>query len=524
MAFDVSFVYRIIDKYSAQLQKIHEKTEGFSKKVRGLGDRMAGLASRAGVAFSAVNAAVVALPVRAAIEFEQAVSDIDKAFDFDSVAARATFLDDLREMAPDLGLTSTEMAKLVFEAGKLGIASDDVLRFAEVSSMASTAFDGLPIEEAGQVIGDLKTRFGLAVDGVEGMLDAVNTLADNTNVNGGQILTVLGRMSGQFAALEFPPELAAGFSAFARQIAVSDELAASGMNMFLRQLDQAALAADPLGTITETLEELATLDIATRADVIKEIFGQEASGFVQGLVSNLDTLDSTLANVADSANFAGSMTGEFQNKSGTAAFAISQFWSELNNLQITMGETILPTVTEFIRKLSGVIDRVSKFAKANPEITKFSVVFAAVAAAIVPVVAGLGLVLAAVGPIGIAIGLVGAAFVAAWALAGDFCEGVKNIANAIIEAFQPVTDLIGGAFDAVSSFGAGFADFLGFGGGAEQTAAAATGNLTAQAANTNNVQLQGQIDINAAAPAQVREARITSNPPGNLGLNVGAAR
>ncbi len=523
MAFDVSFVYRIIDRYSSQLKAIGDKTERVSKKISGINAKVAssfgkvaggvgkvgrGIKRVSGFAAGAMAAVAVALikPIEHARALEAAISDVDKVFDFESASARTAFIKDLTGLASKLGRTKTEVANLAFEAGKLGIAQEDIARFVELSAKASTALDGLPIEESGQIIGNLANRFKLTTDEVEGMLGAINLLADGTTVNGGQILKVVGRMAGQFAALEIPPEVSSGLAAFARQFAETDELAASGMKMFLRQLDQVKLSQAPIETITDTLTGLADLEIGERIATIEEMFGLEASTFVQGLVANVDSLGSTMDIVADKTKNAASLQSEFNRKMGTSDQKITNAKNRLVDVSSTIGQAFLPALGVLSDKFIELAPRIEAFFTNNQDkITAFTQAFIDAG----PIISDV-------------FGFIMRVAERLFAIIGKIIDAIKFVANMsigkkAIEFAVSAGNFVGNSLDSL----------LGTNQQSEKAgglAAAGAGNLTVNAAQGNqSVSVNGTIGVEGRNGASVVDTRIKSDPPGALGFNVGMA-
>ncbi len=534
--FDVSFIYKIVDKFSRPSDIIQASANKTKRAVRGMGDaarraggafqrtgqKLRGMADLQNSAAAAAATFAIAMPTKRAMAFEQAVTNLDKALDFDSANSRSAFINDLRTMAPSLGLTSTNMANLAFEAAKLGIAQDEIAGFTKLAAQASVAFDGLAIEDAGQIIGDLKTRFGLATDGVGEMLDAINKLADNTNRSGGEILNVVGRLSGQFSSLKFPPELGAGLATFARQIATTDELASSGMKMFLRELDQAKLAAAPIETITETLRGLADMGIADRAFAIEDMFGKEAATFVSGMVDKIDTLGSTMGIVADKSNFLGSMQAEFARQAGTAGFKVQELKAGFDNLMVTIGERIIPILVRALAAIKPVVAAVGRFVENNPNIVKAGVAFVAVGTAVLGLAAGVGIIMGLVSPVGLLVaGVValGAGITAVW---GDMKAWLADVTG----PFKGLADIAGTFMGAIGGTAAKVGEFFGIGGQdptiADPDRTTPGGDLLSAAGQS--IGLNGSIGISVDGPGRVTESSLESDAGGDLGMNLGAVR
>lgn len=567
MAFDVSFVYRIVDRYSDKLDKIQRKTSRFNTGIRkagtlagqaiakgargfnAMGAKLRSIGTLANSAAAGMATLALSIPVNKAIAFETAVTDLDKAFTFGSLGERSAFIDNIKKLGPELGFTATRMSELAFEAGKLGIGAKDAGKFIELAAKASTALDGLPIEEAGQIVGDLKNKFRLGAEGVELLLDSVNTLADNTTANGGQILNVLSRMSSQFDALEFPPELAAGFSAFARQVSVSDELAASGLKQFTQKLVemglQAKLQADPLGTIQGVLAKIQNMAKGDQGSAIIDMFGLEAAPFVTAMVTKTDLLAKTLANVGDKANFAGSMQSEFNRKQQTTAFRIDQVKAKFDLLLVTVGEKLLPTFNRLLVAAQPILDKLVKFADENPRLVKMAVIFGLIAAAIIPIGVAIGAAMFGITALGTVIGGIFAAIsgvatalsvpvlavVAAIGLAVAgvvlFWDKFKALGAWLMDVFAPIFDTIGAGVEKIQGVVSKGLEFFGIGQEDPTISQAPAGqsgvDVAAQGAAVQRARIDGQIGIAVQGPGKVTESKMQSTAPGSLGMNVGMA-
>ena len=570
MAFNVSFIYQIIDKYSSKLRRIAASTQNFktvadrlskginrsfSRSIKGvdtLSHKLRGLANKQNIIASAGAAMALAFPINQAMSFETAIGNLDKKFEFGSFAARKDFIQQLGQMGSNIGFNATEMANLAFEAGKLNIPLSEIQDFVNLSAKASVALDGLGIEEAGQIIGDLKNKFSLGIDGVEGMLDAINILADNTTANGGQILNVTGRLSQSFSALKLPPELAAGFAAFSRQISESDELAASGFRQFINNLLEAGyqskLQADSIGAIGEVIKKINAIPAAKRGAAIIEQFGRENAPFVMQLADKFDLLKDTIGKVTDKTKVLGSMNAEFQRAQQNTANKLEIVKAKFNNLVITLGTKLLPTVNRILTALAPLVDKAIAWVDQNPKLAKWGAIIALAVPLVVAIGAGIGLVLAAVaplaaafgavvtvvsaigaamaavlGPVGAVIAAVAAVGAAIWAWGDD----IGGVIGAIRDKLAPFFEWVGGLWDGLGGAISYTADLLGLSGGPEAPtiteAPAGTGVATTALIERQGGRLDGSIGIAIDGPGKVKKAAMKSDQPGNLGFNVAGA-
>jgi TP901 family phage tail tape measure protein len=620
MSFSVSYNYKIIDKYSPKLKEIASMTRQFNGIVNGLSDdvnktssqlskmaskatgaakrlnninkgstgfmagvggalssaknKLDGFASSAGSLAGTIGGALALNKMKtSAFELEKSVVNLNKQFTFANDQALVDFQNKMAGVGSVIGQSKTEMNSLAFEAGKLGIPVEDVDKFAMLAGKVAVAFED-NLGNATGVLADMRTKLGLNNSQLESTLDVVNTLADNTSASGKDILQVVQRLSGTFKSLGVPPEVAASFSAIARQLQVTPELAASGMKMFIQGLQDtkkfapeigAALTTDFEGTIAKVIDKIRQIPVAARGATVQELFGKEATSFVLNLAKSTDVYTNTLKLAKDQTKVAGSMQREFERATTTAAFAQQQLKADIDNAWADIGTLLLPVMKELMTAARAVVTRVAEFAKANPGITKAAVGFLAVATALAPVAMVLSSVISifsflftvgskvfalfkmfsvvlpiitsigsAIGaffitPLGVVIGVIGGfvAGIAAITIAIDqLFFGGKNTAEMLdwlIDKFTTIknlaSDFASGALNSILSF-VGFGEAPSI----DNTLASNKGiggeSLTVNKQSKVNANLQGSVVVSAVGGASVKSADFSSNLPGNLGSNI----
>lgn len=547
--YNVSFIYRIIDKYSKPLRRIAQQTTGFQKtvgkvgfglgkrlgqSVRGLdslGKKLRGIPSLANAAASGFAFMAASIPINRAMDFESAVTRLDKVLEFPSLSARSDFVKGLRTIGPAMGITATEMADLAFQAARLGVASEDILQFSQQAARTSIALDDLSIQEAGELIGDLKVKFGLAAEGVDVMLDSVNRLSDKTSASGADILNVTQRMASQFSALKIPPEIGTALAATARQFEVRADRAATGLKIFFNKLvemgHEADLIADPLGTIKNVLSDIQKLPEGQRGTAVTDMFGVESQSVVLGLVDKMGVLKDNIRLVTDETTRAGSSQREFNKVMGTARAKVAVAKAKFDALMTVLGEKLLPVIGRLADAAGPMIDKMIEFVDQNPGIVKIAAGIGLVVAAFVPLAGIIGAALIVFNPLGLAISAIVVGLGAAAAAVTVWWDEFKAFGSWI-------NDVLGGIFDKVWSklegLGGVISGALGFFGvGVEESITDKPVDeykspATEQAVANSQATLSGNIGIAVTGPGKVTEAGIKSDPPGNLGLNVAGAR
>lgn len=412
MANTVSYIYEILDRYSAPLRKISKQTRkfaGFAKRaqkgVLNLSKKMDNLASKAQNLQGALGALGLAAGLKKVIdvssEMEDAMSDIGRVTDV-SASGLLQFEDQLEKISEQLGKSKKGLAEMAFEGGKLGVPIEKMEDFLMMTSRTAIAFDMLD-QEAGRAIGSIQAKMGLMGEESERLLDSTNFLADTTSANGARMIEIIERLSGTFKLLEIPPEVSAALAGFADQIEVTPQLAASGMNMMIRQMRKmpgmtTKLMNDPIAAINTQLERMAKMGPELRTRFVQKVFGAESARFVEKAIANIELFGSTVEK-ATSSEAAGSMQRELENQMKRSSKAFEIFSATVTNTFDTIGDVIKPFAVNMAKSFSVIMRVVREFAKANPILVKFLAGFAAVIVVFTGLAATVGVLMAAMAPL-----------------------------------------------------------------------------------------------------------------------------
>jgi len=333
-----------LKKYNDTLKKTGRGAEILARKNRVLKKRFTDLKGEA-IGLGATLLAV-AFPIKQAIRFESAMSDVRKVVEFKTIDNFRKFGDQILVMSQQLPVSADGLAAMAAAGGKLGIKAAELPGFIKTVTKATVAWD-MSSEMAADSLANLSNRMGIPIDKIEELADAINFMTDSTSAKVPALLQILGRLSGEFTTLGVSSEKAVGFATFAALVEVTPQLAASGFRQMLQRMRDIPkmtekLVKNPEKAITGLLSRLSDLGTLERIKLIDEIFGPEAGKFVLKATAKFELLGKTLEKVADKQNFLGSLQREFNIKSETTSKKLQLMKNRFAAVGIKLGEAFLP--------------------------------------------------------------------------------------------------------------------------------------------------------------------------------------
>ena len=367
-------------------QKAQEKLRNVLSKEQALNGKRSELQGQivgaAAVAFS------LAQPIRQAIEFESAMSDVRKVVDFDTPEQFAQMQQDILKMGRDIPLVHKELAVLVAAGGQAGLAREELAKFAEDAAKMATAFDGLSADDAGKMMANWRTAFKMSQDEVRALSDQINylsnvTASDTTTIS--DIVTRVGAL-GDVAGVSSASIAAIGTTM--ASVGVGSDVAATGIKNFMLSLVAGEAATksqreafkklgldseqvskdmqkDSEKTILKVLQGVSKLSKAEQATTLQQLFGKESIGAIAPLLTNLDNLKNNLDAVSDSTKYLGSMQKEFEARNATTANTLQLTKNRVAELGINIGSILLPGLNKTLEVINPLLGKVADFANQN---------------------------------------------------------------------------------------------------------------------------------------------------------------
>jgi TP901 family phage tail tape measure protein len=483
---------------------------------------------------AALGAAAV-LPVKQALTFSAVMTDVKKVVTFKKPEQFIKLKKDIMDLAEQMGRVPVEIGKVAVAGGKLGVPIEKMGEFMAIVTRTAVAFDVLE-GTAGEQLASIKNKLKLTLPGVTNLMDAVNFLADNTAASGARMIQIIARVSGIMNAIKMPDKFVAAWAAFADQIEVTPQLAASGLKMMINRMKlmpgmMKKIIKDPNDAIITFLKRFEKLDPAKRAIALLKTFGPEAGRFAEAAVSNLVLLDSTMNKVSADTSFMGSMMRELAKKLESPRVKLLQISSAFSNLAIVIGDSVLPVIQIISPHITKMATAVRKFVEAHPKLTAFGVAAMFTFAAISTLVVGIGILAASITAIVGSAAAVGVIFGAIGGIVTAIGSAIVATAVAMGAPFLAAATAIIGVSEAIKQlranwdtlFAPGFLkDLVGFvDAGVLNLLDKFKGSSVADRDTARAGTLNGRIDVTASGGATVRNAEMITSMPGDLGFNMG---
>lgn len=391
-------------EYEATMDRVNAK----QKASANLSSAVSSL--KAGAVAAAAVAAPLGLAVREAVQFESAMSDVRKVVDFDTPQQFKEMGDDILRMSQELPMSAEGIAKIVAAGGQAGIARDELKSFATDAIKMGVAFD-ITAEQAGQMMANWRTAFGMGQDQVVQLADQINYLSNTTAASSDAISDIVTRVGplGDVAGISASQIAAIGASMAA--VGVKSDVAATGIKNLALGLvagagatksQQAAFAqlglsaedvakrmqTDAQGTIVDILSRIKQLPKEAQAATLSDLFGKESIEAIAPLLTQLDKLKANFNKVSDATQYAGSTEAEYQARVGTTANQLTLAKNNLVALAVNIGGLLLPAVNAVAGGLALAMGTVAKFVEEHQTLA---------AAVLGTITAIIGLTMAALG-------------------------------------------------------------------------------------------------------------------------------
>lgn len=322
------------------------------------------------IGYMASAAASMALPVKQAMQMEDAMAEIKKVVEFKNPSRLKEMEKALERMSLSIPMTADGLAKITAAAGQAGIAEEDLLRFTETAAKMGVAFD-ISAEEAGEMMAKWRSGMNLTQDQAESLADATNALSNNNAALAKQVGEALKRYGALGKVAGLTEKQTAAMAATIIGAGAEAEVAATGMNAFMRSLTkggsmtdlqkaafgnlgfdalqlQKDVQTDAPKTIFAVLDAIKTkLPKELQMQYLTAMFGEEGARAMGPMLANTEKLRENFDLVAKSEKFAGSMLNEFRSRSATTSNSLTLMQNSFTYVSRAIGKPMLGPLREF---------------------------------------------------------------------------------------------------------------------------------------------------------------------------------
>ena len=459
--------------------KVKKASKEMSGNLQSIGGNMASLGAKVGLITAPLTIGL-GIATSKAINFDTAMSGASRALDL-SAKETKEFGDQVKKIAPALGLAPTKFGELATEAGKLGVAKQNIIGFTKEVAEISAITD-LTADQTQKLAGSfaaLQTITGVTGEGLAVFGAAVNKLDDAIGGTTPRIIEFTRQTAASGKLLNLGIKDLAAYGATMQALGIQSNVAYRSFNSLLTKLaapqtlssagieglNALGLSAQEMANIMTTdanagielflgkIREVAEVDVSKALGAVKRVLGADYGDEILTLALSHEKLGQALGYVGDEmdqANLA-KKSDELAKKLGNAKGLQMILNAQLERLAITIGQAVLPSVTDLLGALTPLIDKFAAFAENNPALLKAGLAIAAIAISVSPVLIVLGGVISAIGTISSALSFLTPVL----AGMGAIFAGITAPAILTIGAFVGLGVVIGALvanWDRVSSF------------------------------------------------------------------------
>lgn len=345
-----------LQKQYDRLQKSQEKVAAINEKIdknnAAIAQTKSQLTGTIG-AIAAVGMAIYAGPVKKAAEFQEQMSGV-KAISGATTEEIAQLSNKAKEMGASTKFTATEAGQAMEYMAMAGWKTEDMLGGIE-GIMNLAAASGEDLASVSDIVTDALTAFGLSASDAGHFSDVLAQASSNANTNVSMMGSTFQKVAPVAGALA--------------NMAKPTDAQAAAMEKYGISLTNADGSMKSFGDVVKNLRSsLGGLSEAEQVAVATTIFGKESFAGMLAIVNASEADFNKLTDAVYNCDGAAKQMAEtkLDNLNGSITLAQSAF----DALQVELGELLLPTLTEGVKKFTEIVNAVTNFVRENPQATK----------------------------------------------------------------------------------------------------------------------------------------------------------
>ena len=403
---------------SAEFDKMMDssarKAKAWSKDLGSIGKQATDVGRTLTAALTLPLAGIGIASAKAAIDFQSSFAGVRKTVDGteqDFAELAATF----RNMAKEIPVNVNELNRIGEAAGALGIKKQDIGEFTKVMAMLGMTTN-VTANQAAESIAKIQNQFGAAGKDTENFASALVDLGNKGASTEQEILALATRISSAGNTVGLTQAQVLGFSAAIANVGMEAEAGGSAMSRVLLEMSKAVSVG---GNELKDFARVAQMSSDTFAKLFKEDAAAATQAFVEGLgkikreggdlnkvlgelgFTELRQSD-LLRRLAGASDMVGeslktsqsawkahtALSEEASKRFDTTASKLTLLWNRIQDVAITLGNALLPTINNTIKMLDGLIPKLEAgakwFADLDPKLQAAGIGFVALVAAAGP--------------------------------------------------------------------------------------------------------------------------------------------
>lgn len=330
-----------LNKAKTALESTKNELDGTNSKLKDTGD-----------AFDAIADVIAAAGLERALDafLDSMEACIDKSIEFESAMAgvfktvnmtaeeEMQLAQDIRKMAEEIPVSTTEIAGVAELAGQLGIANEDLLNFTETMVKLGTATN-LSAEEAADALAKFANIAGTSSDDYERLGSTIVDLGNHFATTEADIMNMTTRLAstGSVVGLSEPQMLAVATAL--SSVGIEAEAGGSAFSKLLKEIETSVVtyqrASDTISKTGYSLRDLELMQ-SNQSMSFKELADEigVTAGELGGYID-------TVKNLNKYAEISGQTADQFiQSWGSDAVLALDQFITGLGNVDETGGNAV----------------------------------------------------------------------------------------------------------------------------------------------------------------------------------------
>ena len=378
-----------VEKEIEKMNKLKEAQKRYDSRQESIG-RMKDFGDKQ-IAQGMGVAGALAVPVKLAVDLENAQADLKKVADFSSKKMEDGFYKAMRNFSENSPLSQVELFQIAGAGAQAGIKTDELERYTKDAAKIKVAFD-MNTEAAGNFLAKTRAQLNLDQNGVMEYANVINYLANNVAATAPEIADISSRVAGLGGMAGISKEGVAALGASLVSVGVPSEVAATGLKNISLGLMAGASATkkqsaafkslgldaedvakrmtkDGEGTLIDVFQRIKKLPKDVQAATLKNLFGKESIQSASELAKHIDEVSKNMKNAHDKSKTNGSVDAEYNQRLKTMGNAFSTLKNRVVNMGVDLGSALGPSLVQVANSIGPLITKFSQLIQKHPQLT-----------------------------------------------------------------------------------------------------------------------------------------------------------